>query len=1126
MTGMDRIISVPGNNHVLKRLRELLAAGQSIAFVGAGASAGLYPLWGGLLAHLADEAMNRGLASEADRAQWLRIAAVSPQQAVRGIKERLGRQTYGDVLRRIFGYRIGDDGNPFTPTHQLLLELPFRGYATTNYDPGLLEARRVARPEVAATGYATWQDSDQVRRWLTGEVFQEHGCPILYAHGVFERSDTIVLGAGEYREAYREGLFQRLVAKLWSQEHLVFVGFGFSDSWFGVIAEQVLNLTAHQAAGEPRHIAIVGLPEGEEYSPALRDMFRDAYDAEVLIYPVAVGDPLTIPQEDHHLLGALLAGVHRPASASPVARRSAADSGAGSEAPQRWVHETTEDDRYTEPADALARLDRWAADPRVRTIAVTGIGGLGKTALVGHWLKQRHAALGRPVQGLLGWSFNADRQVKRFFQALVEFASNTLAVTAPQRSTRPVDAAISALRAAPIVVVLDGLEVLQEPPGELLPEGPGRLAHGQFLDEELRAFLDAACRLPHAGLVVLTSRFPFSDLTGFLGTRLRLLELERLSPNEGAQLLARLEVGGSNADRDTASRSLDGHPLALRVFAATLARQTYGDPTRLLHAALPKTDSSKEVGLEAKLRQLLHFYEDQLPVPWRVLLGMLALFPDQVAFDTLLGASRSVNGIAHWLLSLSKVQIRGAIAALAADGLLTRDYDEAGREYYACHQVIRSHFRGVLFVGLGLDPNDVIGWLIGKASGQVRTIAELAVVTNGIARLLDAGEVRQADKLYSERLDNGYVFRWLPAAKEGVQCALGFVADQRRRAWVRDQLSESHLAFYLNEVGVNARNAAELELAERFYHDAAELGVSASSDQNRAIDLQNRAELLVDLGRLPDAEAVAREAADLATRSNSEVEQCFSLARLACVLGLRGQLTESLVAFGNARKLERRINPNATELRGLRGVWFAELLFQLGRGTEARRITEANLSACQRRGLLDDVARCHRLLGHLDAVDGFHDTAASHFASAGTVLRDGHLLPDLTQLLIAQADLDRRRQAWDDCERRVGEAISIAASRRMSLHHADALVLRGRLQLDHGLVETRDGSDDQRLWAEQAADDADAGRTLAQRCDYPWAERYAALLRADAYHALKDAERAHRARREADLLNQRLRLLT
>ena len=40
---------IPGNEHAFERLRALLDGGRAISFVGAGASVGLYPLWGGLI---------------------------------------------------------------------------------------------------------------------------------------------------------------------------------------------------------------------------------------------------------------------------------------------------------------------------------------------------------------------------------------------------------------------------------------------------------------------------------------------------------------------------------------------------------------------------------------------------------------------------------------------------------------------------------------------------------------------------------------------------------------------------------------------------------------------------------------------------------------------------------------------------------------------------------------------------------------------------------------------------------------------------------------------------------------------------------------------------------------------
>jgi hypothetical protein len=45
----------------------VIATEEAIAFVGAGASSGLYPLWAELIRQLADEAVKQGLAEDADR---------------------------------------------------------------------------------------------------------------------------------------------------------------------------------------------------------------------------------------------------------------------------------------------------------------------------------------------------------------------------------------------------------------------------------------------------------------------------------------------------------------------------------------------------------------------------------------------------------------------------------------------------------------------------------------------------------------------------------------------------------------------------------------------------------------------------------------------------------------------------------------------------------------------------------------------------------------------------------------------------------------------------------------------------------------------------------------------------
>ena len=231
----DEWRQIPGNEHAYNRLREVLATDEAIAFVGAGASSGLYPLWTELIRQLSDKVVEQGMATDKERTLWL-ASTTSPQQAVRGIKKALGDGPYGEELRKIFAPRLGADGNYFTPAHGLLVRLAFRGFVTTNYDRGLIAAQEKLWPD-RWTSFATWKDHDNVHRWLNGKIFHEHPYPILFAHGIYERSDTIVLGVDEYRQAYNSGPYRKLFDKLWGQSGLVFVGFGFSDPWLTFIAE-------------------------------------------------------------------------------------------------------------------------------------------------------------------------------------------------------------------------------------------------------------------------------------------------------------------------------------------------------------------------------------------------------------------------------------------------------------------------------------------------------------------------------------------------------------------------------------------------------------------------------------------------------------------------------------------------------------------------------------------------------------------------------------------------------------------------------------------------------------------------------------------------------------------------
>jgi hypothetical protein len=173
MTSLDRNL---GNDRALDNLHAILKSGEGIAFVGSGASAGLYPLWYELIDRLAMESVARRRATNEQRNEWSGFASKKPQIVAEIIRETLGDDQYADTLRRIFRPKMGPDGKKYTPIHDALLRMPFRGYVTTNYDPGLIEARHALRPDVTDTGYTTWKDTVELGKWYRGEVFSEHAC--------------------------------------------------------------------------------------------------------------------------------------------------------------------------------------------------------------------------------------------------------------------------------------------------------------------------------------------------------------------------------------------------------------------------------------------------------------------------------------------------------------------------------------------------------------------------------------------------------------------------------------------------------------------------------------------------------------------------------------------------------------------------------------------------------------------------------------------------------------------------------------------------------------------------------------------------------------------------------------
>ncbi len=1098
-------INAPG----LARLSEIVAGGEGIAFLGAGTSAPLYPLWEGVIGELIETAADR--LTDAEAATCREFATTNPDAVVDIIRQRLRPQLYWEVLREVFQVRCDPaTGRTWTATHELIVRCNLRAVVTTNYDPGVVNARVRVRPLASATGFASWADELTLDRWYSGEEFGGAGeLPVLFAHGHHNQPENIVLATTEYRRAY-EGKLARVLGALVATGRLIWVGFSFADQRITAILREIADTFGTRAdpGMAPRHVALMpweqpGETGGEPLDPGiLREICALQYASDVVLYPTR--------GSDHTSLRALLeqfadprfpppadpapsvVGVGRPAPSADMDTTSDAESSSGDSVGPVvcWVHGGDPIEHFAGRVEELARLDRWAADPGVKLVGVTAWGGAGKTALVTEWLVGRRGAEHRPgVRGVFAWSFYENPSEEAWAQALLEWARQALGVTAT--GSRLGDRVVSLLQRVPLVVVLDGLELLQE--------GPDGADYGRLLGGLLRDVLTAICRIGHEGIALLTSRFPFADLERFDGGAARMLDVPPLSVEEGAELLARAGAAWiDEAQRRRLVSALDGHALAVGALAGALAdRPASGDVDELL------TQLEAMVRTNERVRHVLSFYAERLGDRDRALVAIVSLFQRPVKADTVLemGASTVVEGT---LTGWSTADVCTAVQQHLG-GLLTWHADST----VSAHPLVRDSFRP-----LALTPESAQLaaelTLDGLPTGRVRSREDALRVVEIIELLLAADQWEAADELYIARTENAGAWKWLPAARMGQRCELAFVATPARRAACEQQLGLTRLGFHLSALVGSSQNAGDLSIADEYLPAVIEQRRAEGDMGNLAVNLSNLAGGLIWQGLTDRARDAAHEAQGSAHGDRRRETALYVL--LARAWEMAGETAMAERDYLEADRIEYPDSGAQDHLYSLRGVWWANFLVRTGRPTAARRIADASLRIGIGYDWNEDVARAEWVLGCIDLVEDRIDSAGVHLRAAATTFRDGEYLCELATTLVDFAEQQRRGGQIESAEHMCNEAIEIAAPRGLVPTHAAALAVRACVRVDRDagagdqadLYRARDDADHalrlstkvrQLAWEQLAALRAHAHIDQLEGRDHGWAER------ARAHHA-------------------------
>lgn len=737
--------------------------------------------------------------------------------------------------------------------------------------------------------------------------------------------------------------------------------------------------------------------------------------------------------------------------------------------------------------DALARLDAAWDDPAVRVLSIVGLGGTGKTALVNHWLLDVQDHGWRGAERVFGWSFYSQgtRDSVTSAEPFIDAALRWFGDTAPAAGS-PRDRGLrlaELIRGQRTLLVLDGLEPLQHPPGRGMLEG-------RIKDMDLAIVLRELA-VDMLGMCIITTRIPVADLArGDDSTPL--INLGGLSAASGAVLLRELGVIGSDLELHEAAEDMHGHALALTLLGRYLERARGGDVR--CREELPVLEAAERIGSDKAVR-VMAAYDAWLDERERAVLRLLGLF-DRPADEGAMAALRAppaIPGLTECLVGLPEDLWRITLSSLRGMALLAPAVAH-GPGVLDAHPLVRAYF------GELLREQQPDAWRAANlrlyeyysmvANPFADSLEELAPLIVAMLHGCQAGRRQEAlDQIYWLRIRCG-------AMQHSVHVLGAFGADLAALAGLFDrrwdqpaaELDGADQAFVLNEAGYDLRALGRLVEARAPMAASLERQKERREWKSAAIAAGNLAELLLALGHVEQAIAQAEESVVLADRSGDAFAATACRTTLADVLHQSGRPEESAVMFDEAEAVRAQHRARSA-LVSLDWYSYCDLL--LGRASELECIfidPPVSTDECQRfRAACEEVlgravsllAPSSRIpwlvaLGHLAlgrahlglAVTGrlvadqrfrsrvaHAGQAATHLDQAVTYLRRSGREDHVPRGLLARARLGRWLGQGDRVVQDLTEALDLAERGGMRLHACDAHLEWARYHFSLGALD-------------------------------------------------------------------------
>ncbi len=706
----------------------------------------------------------------------------------------------------------------------------------------------------------------------------------------------------------------------------------------------------------------------------------------------------------------------------------------------------------------LAALDKaWEQhEPKVNIVTLVAMGGVGKTSLVNVWLNRLSENGFRGAELVYGWSFysqGAEEGKQASGDLFLGPALRWFGDPDPGKgsSYEKGERLARLVQGSRTLLILDGLEPLQHPPGE---------STGRLKDEGIASLLRELSHY-NPGLCVITTRLPVDDLRHRQGTLVQSIPLEELSVDAGVELLRHLGVRGGRQELKLAVVEYGRHALALTLLGEFLKEVHSGDIRQ--RNLIPPLPTGIPAGSHARrvLASYKKWFDNKVEGEILHCIGLFDRPAEGGAIESLT-AEPPIEGLSRMLPDLPQTEWKLAIGRLRKARLLLNE-DAGNPGMLDCHPIIREFF------GEDLRINHPLAWKEGHrrlylyysnlAKPEPLTIEEMTPLLAAISHGCKAGQHDEVfHAVYRKRVNRDKLF--LRDKLGAVGSDLASLSQFFEIPWRRPEpsLPESDQAFILSESGLLLGLTGRFGEAEQPLRDGLNI-YTRLRQWDQAVEVaRHLSRYYLTQGDIGPAERMAREAVDLAKRKGRLWTLISSHSTLAEVLHQAGRLAEADDTFRMAEYAQRLVDPQHPLLSRLHGFRRFEVLSSLGRFQEVMSQAQESLGYPEQEEFLLGKA-LHRLsLGSaclLEAEargEGF-ESAATHIERAVEELRRAQQARHVPSGLLVRAGLYRFLRRFDEARNDLEETREIAERGNMALHMTDYYLETGRLCLDQGRLQ-------------------------------------------------------------------------